>query len=311
MPVLILAAARDFHARVVEARIARLGGSSILLDPLDLRNGPSLTATLGPGGGQLWLRVGGRTIDFSQVRSVWWRSRLAVPDLPDLADAADRRFADVEWEGALAGLIQGARPLHVNDPVANLAAQCKPRQLRVAEELGLRVPATLVTNDPHQVRAFRESHPRLVYKRVGSGPEALPTQDFTPERAAHLDALATAPVLFQERIDAAFDIRATVVGKEVFAAAIHSQEGRAPLDWRLDYGVPVTPHVLPPDLAERLVAYTRQLGLEYGAIDLRLTPKGEYVFLEINPEGQFMFVELLAGLPISEALAALLLSAEK
>jgi glutathione synthase/RimK-type ligase-like ATP-grasp enzyme len=48
----------------------------------------------------------------------------------------------------------------------------------------------------------------------------------------------------------------------------------------------------------------RRLGLEYGAIDLRLTPDGEYVFFEVNPAGQFLFVEHACGLPISAALAA-------
>jgi hypothetical protein len=47
----------------------------------------------------------------------------------------------------------------------------------------------------------------------------------------------------------------------------------------------------------------RGLGLEYGAIDLRLTPDGEYVFLEVNPAGQFLFVEHACGLPVSRVLA--------
>jgi hypothetical protein len=37
---------------------------------------------------------------------------------------------------------------------------------------------------------------------------------------------------------------------------------------------------------------------------MRLTPEGEYVFLEVNPAGQFLYVEYAAGIPISKALAA-------
>jgi D-alanine-D-alanine ligase-like ATP-grasp enzyme len=29
-------------------------------------------------------------------------------------------------------------------------------------------------------------------------------------------------------------------------------------------------------------------GLEHGAVDLRLTPEGEYIFLEVNQAGQFL-----------------------
>jgi len=55
-----------------------------------------------------------------------------------------------------------------------------------------------------------------------------------------------------------------------------------------------------------LRALMRRLGLVYGAIDLRLTPDGRYVFLEINPAGQFLYVEQQTGQPIAAALAALL-----
>ena len=48
----------------------------------------------------------------------------------------------------------------------------------------------------------------------------------------------------------------------------------------------------------------RRLGLIYGAIDLRLTADGRYVFLEINPAGQFLYVEQQTGQPIAAALAA-------
>jgi len=48
-------------------------------------------------------------------------------------------------------------------------------------------------------------------------------------------------------------------------------------------------------------------GAVYGAIDLRLTPEGQYVFLEINPAGQFLYVEYSTGQPIAAALAKALL----
>ena len=47
-----------------------------------------------------------------------------------------------------------------------------------------------------------------------------------------------------------------------------------------------------------------RLGLIYGAIDLRQTPAGDYVFLEVNPAGQWLFVEQRTGQPISEAISA-------
>ena len=53
------------------------------------------------------------------------------------------------------------------------------------------------------------------------------------------------------------------------------------------------------------------MGLIYGAIDMRLTPHGEYVFLEVNPAGQWLFIEERTGQPITAALAGYLINADR
>jgi glutathione synthase/RimK-type ligase-like ATP-grasp enzyme len=47
----------------------------------------------------------------------------------------------------------------------------------------------------------------------------------------------------------------------------------------------------------------RRLGLVYGAIDMRRTADGRYVFLEINPAGQWLFIEERTKQPITSAVA--------
>ena len=61
---------------------------------------------------------------------------------------------------------------------------------------------------------------------------------------------------------------------------------------------------LPPDVEDSLRALMSELGLVYGAVDLRLTPEGEYVFLEVNPAGEFLFSEHGSGQPITDAVAS-------
>ena len=53
----------------------------------------------------------------------------------------------------------------------------------------------------------------------------------------------------------------------------------------------------------------KDLGLCFGAIDMILTPKNEYVFLEVNPNGQWGWIEELTRVPISSAVANLLIKA--
>jgi hypothetical protein len=125
-------------------------------------------------------------------------------------------------------------------------------------------------------------------------------------RSPCLDTLCNCPAIFQERIEAQLDIRVTAIGRDLYAAEIESQAGESPLDWRFDHTVPFRPHMLDSETSSQLYALMRRLGLVYGAIDLRLTPQGEYVFLEINPSGQYLFIELLTKMPLSDRMAEFL-----
>ena len=193
-------------------------------------------------------------------------------------------------------------------------AQRKVDQLARAQRLGLSVPDTLMSNDPEAVLEFHRAHEgRAVSKLVGS---ALPTvgrgrvlryTERLRSRDLHdLDGVRVGPTIYQALVPKAYEVRATVVGGRVLAAAIDSQAtNRTRVDWRR-YDLGHTPHraiQLPASIESRLVALCRSFGLSYGAIDLIVTPEGEHVFLELNPAGQWQWIEQMTGLPISDAIA--------
>ena len=60
-----------------------------------------------------------------------------------------------------------------------------------------------------------------------------------------------------------------------------------------------------------LLRLMQKLGLIYGAIDLRRTPDGREVFLEVNPAGEWLFVEERTGQPITNAMAELLIQFDR
>jgi glutathione synthase/RimK-type ligase-like ATP-grasp enzyme len=68
-------------------------------------------------------------------------------------------------------------------------------------------------------------------------------------------------------------------------------------------GIKWKPYELPADTVSKLLDLVRRLGLQYGAVDFRVTPEGEHVFLEINPAGQFLFIENAIGMKIADTLA--------
>jgi glutathione synthase/RimK-type ligase-like ATP-grasp enzyme len=113
-------------------------------------------------------------------------------------------------------------------------------------------------------------------------------------------------------VPAQVDLRITMMGEHVFAAAIYSQETSYTVDFRMDMDAGrVEAFEMPGGVIERLRALMERLGLVYGAIDMRLTPDGRYVFLEINPAGQWMFIEHRTGQPMTEAFVRLLMERDE
>ena len=193
----------------------------------------------------------------------------------------------------------------VNDPDRQQAA-VKPLQLRLAEQIGLRIPDTLITNDPAAAAAFVDRHERRVVHKTLTPPRHrfLATKEWSESDREVLDNLVLAPTIFQETVTGCRELRITVIGDRVFAAEFRPAAGL--IDGRLDLETPYRPHTLPPDVSRRLLALVRQLGLVFSTIDMKLTDDGEYVFLELNPMGQYLYIEILAGLPLTAAMAELL-----
>jgi glutathione synthase/RimK-type ligase-like ATP-grasp enzyme len=300
----------DPHAQRVVALLRDAGHEVHLLDLSELPDRATLTVDYDHGSPQIeFARDDGPAIDLSRATAVWWR-RPQSAEPWSVADPEIRLFTVNEWQEAINGLWQLLDVHWVNDPVRDEVASRKALQLRVASEIGLRVPRTLITSDPNQARAFveREGLGSTVFKTFSCTHAIWRETRLVGEDAlTALDSVRLAPVIFQEYIPGGVDLRVTVVGRKLFPAAIHSQDTDYPVDFRMSLGQARTePAKLPPEVELLLLRLMRRLGLEYGAIDLRRTPAGEHVFFEVNTAGEFLFVEERTGQPIAQALADLL-----
>jgi glutathione synthase/RimK-type ligase-like ATP-grasp enzyme len=197
----------------------------------------------------------------------------------------------------------------VNHLINDSAAAHKPWQLATARTAGLTSPETLITNEPEEARSFWEVHSgNVVYKPFRQTHSAWrETRAMLPEDVSLIETVRFAPVLFQELITGVADLRVTVIGDELFAAAAALEDATYTLDIRFNPGIAYKPHALPDNVAASIFRLMQSLGLEYGAIDMRLTPDDRYVFFEVNPSGQFLYVERSSRQPITAALVAHLL----
>ncbi|MBW4494006.1 MAG: MvdD family ATP-grasp ribosomal peptide maturase [Oscillatoria princeps RMCB-10] len=269
---------------------------------------------------QLTLASDSGELNLNEVSAVWYRRIRIGARIPATMDSQLRDASIQESRATVQGAIASIKAFHL-DSVPNIRrAENKQLQLQVARELGLDTPRTLITNNPEAVRKFaKECEGDLIVKMLSSfaiyegGKEKVVfTNQVKPEDLDSLDGLRYCPMTFQEKVPKALELRVTVVGKQVFAAAIDSQKNqRAQDDWRRQGLVMIKdwePYALPEDVAGKLLALTQHFGLNYGAIDVILTPDGRHVFLEINPVGEFFWLECCPPhFPISSALAGVLL----
>lgn len=312
--ILLVSHDEDDHLAPMLAELGRIGSESVVVDTAALPSSVAVAAEHGPEGDRRRLRLAdGTWLDLDRVGSGWWRRPL--PPSPDLriADPAQASWAANETYEAMSGFWDALPIAWVSPPKAIETAMMKTWQLPAARAAGLEIPRTLVTSDPGEARAFVD--------RVGLGQVICKAFSATQENwretrrvgvaeYALLDRVSLAPVIFQELVPAEVDLRITVVGEEVFAAAIHSQELPYPLDFRmfLDWGagVRMTATTLPDDVSEAMLRLLKSAGLRYGAVDMRRTPDGRHVFLEVNPAGQWRFVEEVTGQPVTSAMSRLL-----
>ncbi len=204
----------------------------------------------------------------------------------------------------------------LNDPWACRMAENKIVQLKAAAAVGFRVPETLITSDPDSVRAFYAEHPEgIVVKLLASVPlndKVIYTNRVGEKEILEVERVRMSPSIFQEEIRKAHEVRITVVGNNIFAARIHSQDDpETALDWRRkprlnDTSVTMSACELSNETILRIRAFMERMRLRFGCIDMIITPNGDEVFLEINPNGQWYFVQLKTEMQIAEAIADLL-----
>ena len=254
------------------------------------------------------------------IISVWYR-RPAPFEFPEEFALAVRMFAEEETKDVVRGLWELLDCLWVNHPDRIRRANMKIHQLKIADQLGFNIPRTVITNDPEEARKFISTiHGPIVAKPLSRGyidesdqPGAIYTNLVETEHLERIQQILYTPSLFQEYVPKDVELRITVVGKNVFAAEIHSQQKEETRhDWRRDALIlEHREHQLPDDVRQKCVNLAKAFDLEFGAIDMILTPDGHYVFLEINPNGQWAWIEETTGLPISEALIELLCRGEQ
>lgn len=295
--VLVVARERDSTADLVIRQLAARGVGVLRLDterlPERCRSTVTCDGTVTTGRMELSC---GHEMRTEEITAVWYRPPAPSAPAPEML-----RLIRAPW---------------VNDPRRNASAAYRPTHLRVAAELGLRTPRTMVTNDPEAARDFAfRCGGRAVVKTVRAtlteAGQPAPRRTGRPggSGSAAPQEVRYAPCLLQERLVRRSELRVTVVGSRVFGVEIGSRNaGLGHEDWRHSCReeFPLRPYPLPAVISDRCLALCRHFGLAFATFDFAVAPDGDHVFLEIDPHGEWSWIADLTGLPIAGALADLL-----
>ncbi|HEV2887451.1 MAG TPA: hypothetical protein VGX49_11105 [Jatrophihabitans sp.] len=328
--IVIVTQTDDPHTDEVIVALERMGHEPVRLNtdeiPVDSKLSMSWTNDPDSFDATIEVLTSGRTMNSGSVRSVWWR-RPAHFGLPSDLSVQENEFATDEIDHALRSLWGSLDCYWISEPERIRQASWKGEQLTRARRLGFEIPRTLITTDPEQARDFFYACDKQMIFKVMTDPflgaagaaRRHPDEYFEPYEAPTtivtepdldlLDSVRVAPCLFQEYVPKKVELRVTVIGNEIFAAEIHSQDNeKTAIDWRhYDVDIPYGVASLPPEVADRCLALVKGYGLNFSSMDLILTPDDRYVFLENNANGQFIFIEdKVPELAMTDALASCL-----
>jgi hypothetical protein len=184
-------------------------------------------------------------------------------------------------------------------------------QAHFAHEVGFEIPRTVITNDWDM--AFHSFGTTKVAVKLPNGRMYIDQKlhhmlTTVVDHAQYEKLRETSPFpgIWQEFIPKKREWRVTVVGDEVFPAAIYTTK-QAKTDWRklqfYDEFVQFKAEKLPKVVSEKCVALLQKMGVGYGAFDLIERADGSFVFLEVNLIGAYQWLVDQLGLAIPEAIA--------
>lgn len=302
--VLITTKPDDYHAIYVKLALQKKGHHATLWYTNDYPIRQAHTFTVSQGAVNWYAKGVKDEIDNSPFDIVWFR-RPAKPVLPPWLHQDDRENAGKENEMYYQSFWHVIAPgaIWINPYQRVNKANSKLLQLKVAAQVGFKIPETLFSNDPDKIRGFLKQHENqeIVYKSLypmswlmNDGVRLTYTTPIAIDDLPPDHVLQATPGIFQKKIKKAYELRVTYFGGEYVAAKINSQKHpKAKMDWRSApvYELEMEEVKLPDHILKCCHAFMQKLGLVFGCLDMIVTPDNEYYFLEVNEQGQFLWVE--------------------
>jgi len=227
----------------------------------------------------------------NSVKSIYFRQPIFLRNTPSNGLAISEQLSRSQWMGFLRSLVIFDKARWINRPEATYLAETKAYQLVAANDIGLKIPKTLIGNNANRFQSFEN---KVIIKSLDTillreADECL----FTYSTIKNSDELndenvSAAPLTVQDYVTSKIDIRVTIIGNKLVAVKITSGGNGIEEDWRTTdrSQIEYTEIQLPTDIVNKCFELLGRLNLNFGAIDLLLS-NNEYTFIEVNPTGEW------------------------
>lgn len=218
-------------------------------------------------------------------------------------------WARNQADAAILNLLSALPVRWNNNPHYDRIAAHKPQQLIAAARARLRVPRSIITNNPVRARSFAKGvNGPLICKpvlggRLNTGAERqLMVATHRVDPADFDDDIRLTAHYFQEDVPKKYEVRLVYVDGRMFAGTLLGTSDKARTDWRTDYDhIEYGTTEVPSDIAVAVRRFIAPYGIVFGSFDFAVTPDDDWVFFENNPAGTWSWVENRTGLPIAAA----------
>lgn len=239
--------------------------------------------------------------NLEDAHAVYYR-KIAYPDLSTY-DKGLRPLMAKELLALTEGLVETFGKRCLTRPSILKRAENKIVQLQIAKKIGFRLPLSSITNNDRSAQAFVTSQTSIVKplatgKLSTLGQEYILQTNLVPPSELPVN-LSHCPSYFQAYIPKDYELRVTIVDKQVFAVKI---EAGNDVDWRKSYSSNIYEVIdLPESITSQCFEFMKALKINFGAFDF-IVLNGEYYFLEVNPNGQWLWLEEALNIKISNAI---------
>lgn len=238
---------------------------------------------------------------------VWWKSAQG-PCLPQNIVESERYASllaenNYFFESLYYNMASQAR--WINPREAARRAYSKLLQLRTASSLGLKVPISLFSNNPKDIRSFflKYEEQGVRYKALAPGSE-LQAKDLIRAKLFAKEpcfstlptnqVLQASPGLFQQKLKKRSELRVLCFEDTLIAVKLNKpkrKEDECLPQSVLRRNTKVESYSLPVRIERIIRLFLRALGLVFASLNLIETMDGELVFIGLDEQGDFLWLE--------------------